>query len=253
MNTEPAEHCQRLDRCPTGGVPVTGACKSWRSCINRQNRTTHGLSGEPEYAAWKDMGRRARSRRYRTYGIGVDPQWERDPGPFIAYVRAYLPPFQSGDTLERIDNDLGYTAGNVKWATRSEQNQNRGHEDDARERGWHASASCLCDHRMRQVCPCEGARAYRSGHAPDRDHDEDWPTAAQGAAPTPLILGAATSGGDVFLGSLFGEVRRDQYGVAWVLKRTLSYRPAIGPDGYPYLEPQRVETHDLSDLLDGET
>jgi hypothetical protein len=252
MSTEPTEDCQRLDGCPTGGVPANGECKSWRSCINRQNRTTHGLSGEPEYPAWKDLCRRARSRQYRTYGIGVDPEWERNPGPFIAYVRAYLPPFQLGDTLERTDNDLGYVVGNVKWATRAEQNQNRGHEDDARERGWHGSASCLCDQLMRQVCPCEAARSYRSGHAPDRDLDEDWPLAARAASPTPLILGEPTADGAIFLGSLFGEVRRDQYGVPWVMKRTLSYRPGIGPDGNPYLAPEPGERHEFSDLLDDE-
>jgi hypothetical protein len=251
MSTEPTEHCQRPNRCPTDGVPANGACKSWRSCINRQNRTTHGLSGEPEYGAWKDMCRRARSREYRTFGIGVDPEWERDPGPFIAYVRAYLPPFQPGDTLERRDNDLGYVTGNIKWATRAEQNQNRGHENDARERGWHGSASCLCDQRMRQVCPCEAARAYRSGHAPDRDHEDEWPPTAQVPELIPLVLDEATSG-TIFLGSLFGEVRRDQYGAAWVMKRTLSYRPGTGPDGHPYLEPQPGERHEFSDLLEDE-
>lgn len=68
------------------------------------------------------------ARSYRDYGgrgITVCPEWRADFWAFVAYVADNLGERPDGHTLDRIDNDGNYEPGNVRFATRSEQNRNR--------------------------------------------------------------------------------------------------------------------------------
>lgn len=82
---------------------------------------------EPElYSAWKEMKRRCYNPNFKQFhdyggrGIRVCEAWmdyrtfERD-----------MSPRPVGLTLDRRDNDLGYSKENCRWATRKEQQRNR--------------------------------------------------------------------------------------------------------------------------------
>lgn len=63
-----------------------------------------------------------RDKSYHNYGgrgITVCPEW-MDFTKFFLHVGER----PTGTSIERIENSKGYEPGNVKWATRSEQNNN---------------------------------------------------------------------------------------------------------------------------------
>ena len=87
--------------------------------------TKHGMSYSPEYhvyAVAKDRCTNPNSQRWYTHGgRGIEFRFTNF-GEFYAE----LGPRPSTDySLDRIDNNGHYEKGNVKWATRSEQQKNK--------------------------------------------------------------------------------------------------------------------------------
>jgi hypothetical protein len=107
------------------------------SCIKAGNtsscgcaRNRHGLSTHPLYGTWRGMVDRTtkpHSTSYASYGgrgIGLCDRWQGIPDGFLNFV-ADVGERPHGMTLDRIDNDLGYSPGNVRWADSKTQGLNK--------------------------------------------------------------------------------------------------------------------------------
>jgi hypothetical protein len=82
--------------------------------------------------------------RYGGRGIGMCDEWRSSFATFNAHILT-LGPCPPGMSLDRKDNDRGYEPGNVRWATRKEQAQNRGGQRRNRLVTVQGKAMCLAD------------------------------------------------------------------------------------------------------------
>lgn len=88
---------------------------------------THGMSKTPEYKAWFSMINRCRRsettgyERYGGRGIAVCDEWR---GSFLSFYEHVGPRPSRDYSLDRIDVNGDYSPGNVRWATRKQQQRN---------------------------------------------------------------------------------------------------------------------------------
>lgn len=92
-----------------------------------------GLSHEPIYTVWCGMKQRCfnpKATEYSAYGgrgITVCNEWKNSFEKFYEYV-SKLPHYgEDGRSIDRINNNGNYEPGNVRWATKEQQYQNRGY------------------------------------------------------------------------------------------------------------------------------
>ena len=95
--------------------------------MSHLNRT-HGKSKTPWYKVWGGMIGRCEnenSPHFKDYGgrgITVCAEWRSS---FEAFERDMAAGYRAGLSLDRINNSLGYSASNCRWATDTQQNRNR--------------------------------------------------------------------------------------------------------------------------------
>lgn len=127
-------------QCDCGSIRIvyrcglkSGATKSC-GCLHSEQMskrlTIHGGAGynkTPEYGVWSNMIARCNNPKHKAYknyggrGIFVSDSW-RDFNVFLADMGRRPSPKHS---LDRINNNLGYSRENCKWATWDEQNRNK--------------------------------------------------------------------------------------------------------------------------------
>lgn len=114
---------------PSGGDLRAGKTKSCGCAIDYgRSLRTHGGSGTRLHRIWKAMKTRCgnpHSRSFKYYGalgISVCDEWASFDR-FRAWALANG--YKDALTIERVNNDLGYSPSNCIWATAQQQSVNR--------------------------------------------------------------------------------------------------------------------------------
>lgn len=98
-------------------------------CYRKQKHLTHGMRKTRLYNIWSNMLQRCTNTRHPAFldyggrGINVCPEWS---GSFESFEKwALANGYTDNLSIDRINNDLGYSPENCHWATPKQQACNR--------------------------------------------------------------------------------------------------------------------------------
>ena len=118
------QYCGNEFECLTVRIK-SGRAKSC-GCLSGEK---HGLESNRFYNTWKNMDKRCnnlKNKDYKNYGargITICADW-LDIRNFVAWCEETYPNIE-GLSLDRIDNDKGYSPENCTWSSRTIQNINQ--------------------------------------------------------------------------------------------------------------------------------
>lgn len=108
-----------------------GHTKSCGCAMDYSGKLIHGLTGTKLYRCWLAMRTRCFNRKHGTYknygarGITVYSPWIMDFKAFYLYAVTLSGWDDPTLSLDRINNDGNYEPGNLRWATRETQANNK--------------------------------------------------------------------------------------------------------------------------------
>jgi hypothetical protein len=108
-------------------------------CLRKEINTKHGMGRSPENVIWGNAIQRCtnpKNKHYKNYGgrgITVHPDFLGENGFKNFFKEIGKRPNIKGIELDRRNNDGNYEPGNLRWATRSENNLNK--RNSKRNRG----------------------------------------------------------------------------------------------------------------------
>lgn len=121
-------------RCDCGNITVVNGSSLKKNhtkscgCLIAEVASTHKLSKHPLFSVWINMRRRCNKEDYYAYpnyggrGITVCEEWHKSFKSF--YDWAIDNGYHKGLSIDRIDNDKGYSPDNCRWTTYTEQARN---------------------------------------------------------------------------------------------------------------------------------
>lgn len=128
-----------LCRCDCGNmVTIRGSmlragrsksCGCFRKDLQSEINTTHGLRNTRLHRIWSEMKTRCYNKKNKSYemyggrGIIVCEEWLHNFQAFYDWAMANG--YRDDLTIDRINNDKGYSPDNCRWITQKEQQNNR--------------------------------------------------------------------------------------------------------------------------------
>lgn len=124
--------CGNLLIVPRRRLIDSGSTRSCKECLRKQQsmaHTTHGMKNTRLYRIWSGMKDRtcnSKSKYWNRYGgrgVYLCDEWKNDFLTFKTW--SYANGYSDNLTLDRINNNDGYTPNNCRWVSYKVQENNR--------------------------------------------------------------------------------------------------------------------------------